>query len=176
MTRGTVLQSLTFAPLLLAACGAPTPPAEPPHVVLVHTVAYGAAGASAVYPGEIRARHETDLAFRIGGKLLCAVVDAGAEVRRGQVLARLDPQDVKLASDAAQAQLGAAETELRFAQAELKRSESLARPALHQPDRLRRQTQPLSTPPARGSTRRGRSARWLRTRRPTRNLPPIAMA
>jgi multidrug efflux system membrane fusion protein len=52
-------------------------------------------------------------------------VDAGAEVRRGQVLARLDPQDVKLASDAAQAQLAAAETELRFAEAELKRSESL---------------------------------------------------
>jgi RND family efflux transporter MFP subunit len=114
-----------LAPLLLAACGAPTPLAEPPPVVLVHTVAYGAAGTIAVYPGEIRARHEADLAFRIGGKLVARAVDAGAEVRRGQVLARLDPQDVRLASDASEAQFAAAETDLRFAEAELKRSESL---------------------------------------------------
>jgi RND family efflux transporter MFP subunit len=125
MNRAAVLQGLTFAPLLLAACGAPAPPEAALPAVLVHTVVYGAAQAIAVYPGEIRARHETDLAFRIAGKILARPVDAGAAVGKGQVLARLDPQDVKLAAEAARAQLAAAETDLRFAEAELRRSESL---------------------------------------------------
>src|ERR1019366_7744746 len=46
-----------------------------------------------VYSGEIRARHETQLGFRIGGKIIERLVDAGARVQTGQVLMRLDPGD-----------------------------------------------------------------------------------
>jgi len=60
-----------------------------------------------LYPGEIRARHETDHAFRISGKMTARLVDAGSVVKRGQPLARLDPQDTKLAADATNANAAA---------------------------------------------------------------------
>lgn len=66
---------------------------------------------SGIYTGEIRARHEIDLAFRVGGKLAARLVDAGAEIKPGQPLARLDPADLQLAAAAARAQLSAAESE-----------------------------------------------------------------
>jgi multidrug efflux system membrane fusion protein len=53
--------------------------------------------AGGVYTGEIRARHEVDLAFRVGGKIAARLVDTGAEVKAGQPLARLDPNDLQLA-------------------------------------------------------------------------------
>ena len=78
-----------------------------------------------VYPGEIRARHEADHAFRIGGKMVSRMVEQGSVVRRGQVLAQLDPLDVKLAAEAAGAGVKAAETEASYADAEYKRFKDL---------------------------------------------------
>jgi RND family efflux transporter MFP subunit len=78
-----------------------------------------------VYSGEIRARIEVDHAFRVGGKIARRLVDAGARVKRGQVLAELDPQDVTLAAEAARAQVAALQTEADFADAELKRFRDL---------------------------------------------------
>jgi len=48
-------------------------------------------------------------------------VDAGARVTKGQVLARLDPQDARLATQAAQAQLASAESDFAFAKSERER-------------------------------------------------------
>ena len=78
-----------------------------------------------VYPGEIRARREADHAFRIGGKMISRMVEQGSVVKRGQVLAQLDPQDVKLAVDSAGANVSAAATEASFADAELNRFRDL---------------------------------------------------
>ncbi len=78
-----------------------------------------------IYSGEIRARVEADHAFRVGGKIIKRLVDSGATVRRGQALAQLDPQDVKLAADAARAQVSAQQTEADFADAELTRFRGL---------------------------------------------------
>lgn len=78
-----------------------------------------------LYPGEIRARHEADHAFRISGKMVARLVDAGSLVKRGQPLARLDPQDTKLAADATNANAAAAETEATFADAEYRRFKGL---------------------------------------------------
>jgi RND family efflux transporter MFP subunit len=71
--------------------------------------------------GEVRARHEVDLAFRVGGKIQARLVDIGSEIRAEQELARLDPQDLQLNTQAAQAQLTAAESEVNTAQAERNR-------------------------------------------------------
>jgi RND family efflux transporter MFP subunit len=57
-----------------------------------------------VYSGEIRARHETQLGFSIGGKIVARLVDAGARVKTGQILARLDPADSSLQASTARAQ------------------------------------------------------------------------
>jgi membrane fusion protein, multidrug efflux system len=66
-----------------------------------------------VYSGEIRARHETQLGFRIGGKIIERLVDAGAQVKAGQVLMRLDPEDYSLQASSAQAQYQLAEAEAK---------------------------------------------------------------
>ncbi|MEO8102920.1 MAG: efflux RND transporter periplasmic adaptor subunit [Betaproteobacteria bacterium] len=78
-----------------------------------------------VYPGEIRARREADHAFRIGGKMVARLVEQGSVVKRGQTLAQLDPQDVRLAVDSALANVNAAATEAAFANAEFLRFKDL---------------------------------------------------
>ncbi|HET7729698.1 MAG TPA: efflux RND transporter periplasmic adaptor subunit [Usitatibacter sp.] len=113
------------AALALAACNRPQPAAEAPRPVITQVVAPGAPTTRDVYSGEIRARTEADVAFRLGGKLVARPVDAGARVARGQVLARLDPEDARLAARAAAAQLAAAEGDLALASAELERHTDL---------------------------------------------------
>ncbi len=78
-----------------------------------------------VYSGEIRARREADHAFRISGKMIARLVEQGSLVRRGQALAQLDPQDVKLAAVSADANVSAASTEATFAEAEFNRFRDL---------------------------------------------------
>ena len=80
-----------------------------------------------MFAGEVKPRHEADLGFRIGGKIVARTVDVGARVKKGQVLARLDPADVGLQAEAAKAQVAATETEFRFAQAEYERYQNLHR-------------------------------------------------
>lgn len=105
---------------VIAGCKQDTPPASTPPVVLIAPVAAEGSD-NASFNGEIRARHEADLAFRVGGKLMQRLVDAGAEIRPGQALARLDPADLQLAANAATAQLAAAESDFATAQAERER-------------------------------------------------------
>src|SRR5574343_337123 len=105
---------------LLGACRSGEAPPPPPPVVLVQPAAPAALDGS-VYTGEIRARHEVDLAFRVGGKIAARLVDAGTEIKPGQPLARLDPTDLQLAANSARAQLAAAESEQATARAERER-------------------------------------------------------
>jgi len=63
-----------------------------------------ASGNSNFYSGEIHARHETPLGFRIGGKIIERLVDSGTRVQAGQILMRLDPEDSSLQASSAQAQ------------------------------------------------------------------------
>jgi multidrug efflux system membrane fusion protein len=118
----TALLAMVF---LVGACARQEPPPEAPRPVLTQVVAAGAASTHDVYPGEVRARHEIDLAFRVGGKMVARSVDAGAKVTRGQVLARLDPDDARLAAQAASAQRASAESELALAKAEMERHADL---------------------------------------------------
>lgn len=105
---------------LAAACSRQEAPPAAPRPVLVQP-AIPATGDEATYTGEIRARHEADLAFRVGGKIIARLVDAGAEVKAGAPLARLDPADLELALQAAKAQLSAAESDYATAKAERER-------------------------------------------------------
>lgn len=76
---------------------------------------------SQAFPGEIRARHEPELAFRIGGKVIRRLVEVGERVKKDQPLAELDPQDVRLQLEAARAQVSAAEANLQTVRAEYRR-------------------------------------------------------
>ncbi|WP_147653174.1 efflux RND transporter periplasmic adaptor subunit [Vulcaniibacterium gelatinicum] len=116
--------------LALAACGNSQSPPERPRPVLV--VQPGAAGEAAVtaYPGEVRAREESPLAFRVGGQLVRRHVDVGDAVRRGELLAELDPDDLRLQAQAAQARLAAAEAQLARTAADRARFAALAQQQL----------------------------------------------
>lgn len=111
--------------IVLAACSKQDAPASAVRPALAYKVTAGGGSDLDIYSGEIRARYEVDHAFRVGGKIARRLVDAGATVKRGQPLAELDPQDVKLAADAARAQVSAQQTEADFSDAELKRYRDL---------------------------------------------------
>jgi len=121
-----------FLPLL-AGCGEKTPPADvqdnAPRLVKALKVGAGGTAQEIRYSGEVRARHETALAFRVGGKLVARHVDAGARVAAGTVLARLDPADLQLAAAQAEAQGALATAELRRAQ-ELRQKNFVSQAAL----------------------------------------------
>lgn len=114
-----------IAALALAGCGNDKAARELVRPVLTQTVVPGASATKDVYSGELRARHETDLAFRVAGKLVARTVDAGARVARGAILARLDPEDAELAAQAASAQHAAAQSDLALAKAEAERHAEL---------------------------------------------------
>ena len=79
----------------------------------------------AEYAGEVRARVESRLGFRVGGKLVQRAVLLGQSVQAGQVLAQLDAQDYQLAAEAARAQLTSARANRDLALAEFKRYQAL---------------------------------------------------
>ncbi|RJG07931.1 efflux RND transporter periplasmic adaptor subunit [Noviherbaspirillum cavernae] len=83
------------------------------------------ANIAAEFSGEVRARIESRLGFRVGGKIVERKVDVGAVVKRGQPLMQLDPQDLRLAQAQANAGLKAAESNRDLAKAELKRYQDL---------------------------------------------------
>ncbi|UJB32190.1 efflux RND transporter periplasmic adaptor subunit [Chromobacterium sp. Beijing] len=116
---------LGIASLTLAACSKPEAPPEAPR-----PVRYVVAGAAAQqqgdsYAGEIRARHETNLAFRVAGKVVAKLANSGDRVKKGQTLARLDPSDYALDLSAKQAQLAAAQSDLGQQELNLKRYREL---------------------------------------------------
>lgn len=115
----------TVAGATLAACSRQEPPPEPVRAVKVVTVAAQGLNADAVYAGEVRARVESRLGFRVGGKLTQRAVDVGQRVSAGQLLAAIDPQDYRLSAQAAQAQLVAAQTQHEVALADYRRYEQL---------------------------------------------------
>jgi len=117
--------ALTVALATLAGCSRQEPPPEPVRAVKVVTVGEQGLQAESVFAGEVRARVESRLGFRVGGKLTQRAVDAGQRVSAGQLLAAMDPQDYQLSAQAAQAQLVAAQTQRDVALADYKRYESL---------------------------------------------------
>ena len=95
--------------LALGACSKTEPAPDPVRAVRTMTVGLDAAGGSYEYAAEVRARTESRLGFRVGGKIVRRDADLGDSVKRGQVLAKLDPQDLKLGQDAARAAMVAAQ-------------------------------------------------------------------
>ena len=118
-TYSTVLACV--AVLALAACSRPEPPAEPIRAVKLLTVGAADLNLSSEFAGEVRARTESRLGFRVGGKLLQRPVEVGQRVQAGTLLAQLDGSDLALASQAAQAQVSAALTQRNLAAADLTR-------------------------------------------------------
>jgi RND family efflux transporter MFP subunit len=111
--------------LCLAACSKPAPPEAPIRAVKVMTVGVQPMQSGVEFAGEVRARVESRLSFRVGGKLTTRPVEVGQRVKAGQLLAQLDPQDFRLADAAARAQRSAASTQRDLAAADYQRYKAL---------------------------------------------------
>lgn len=105
----------------LAGCSRPEPPPEPLRAVKLLTVGASEVQAQRLFAADVRARVESRLGFRVGGKLVQRPVELGQVVRAGQLLAQLDARDYRLAVQAAQAQVAAATTQRDLAQADYER-------------------------------------------------------
>jgi RND family efflux transporter MFP subunit len=106
--RALTLVSLALIPLVLAGCGdtAADPRTLPPLVRVVQ--AGSATGTNREFSGVVGARIQSDLGFRVGGKIVARLVENGQTVRRGQPLMRIDATDYTLATQAAGAAVNAA--------------------------------------------------------------------
>jgi multidrug efflux system membrane fusion protein len=115
-------RSAALLPLaLLLACSRPPVAPDPVRAVKVMTVSATGVQARLEFAGEVRPRVESRLGFRVGGKITQRLAEVGQHVKAGALLAQLDPQDDRLASDVARAQVAAAATNRDLAAADYKR-------------------------------------------------------
>src|SRR5690348_11680613 len=91
----------------------------------VMEVSYQRAAQSMTLAGTVVPRIESTLGFRVAGKIVERLVDVGAQVQPGQVIARLDPADYRLAVDNARAALVSAEADWQRAKADHERYQAL---------------------------------------------------
>lgn len=117
--------TMLSATLLVSACSKPVEKVEEIRPVRVIQLQSSNVDVDAEFAGEVRARVESRLGFRVGGKIVSRKVDIGTVVTRGQVLMQLDPQDLQLAQAQSIAALRASESSRDLAKAELKRYQDL---------------------------------------------------
>lgn len=106
---------------VLAGCTREQPDAAQPRAVNVVKVSVGKDISEVAYSGEILPRYETALGFRVSGKIVARLADIGDQVKANAILARLDPKDQKLNSQAVRSRLAAAEAAYKQALADVKR-------------------------------------------------------
>ena len=119
----TVLGLSLFA--LLTACGDKKPVEKDRPRVFVQEVKQTDYAAAVTLTGDVQARVQTELSFRVGGKIIQRMVDVGDRVSAKQVLARLDPKDLQTNVDSAQAQVVAEQARVKQTAAAFVRQQKL---------------------------------------------------
>jgi RND family efflux transporter MFP subunit len=126
MTRATAASIILLSAVALSACTeqkAETKPVIRP--VKVVEIAKTGNSRELEYSGSVKSRTEMNLGFRVAGKVTERLVDIGDRVKPGDVLARMDPTDYKLAVNSATASLAAAEKAVETADLANKRAHAL---------------------------------------------------
>jgi len=120
-TRIRTLVLLIMAPLLLTACS--EPPQAPEPVRPIKAIEVGSLDniQRRSFPGEAKAALQADMSFRISGDLISRPVDVGDQVKKGDLLASLDPQDHQNRVKSAQANLERARANLKRSASDYKR-------------------------------------------------------
>jgi membrane fusion protein, multidrug efflux system len=111
----------------LAGCDKPATSAPEPRPVRTITIESGAEGETVSLTGQVRAKDQAGLAFRLDGRMIERSVNVGDVVKAGQVVARLDPLIQQNALRSAQANLAAAEAQLTEARLNFARKQQLVR-------------------------------------------------
>ena len=116
---------ISFLGFLVSACQKPVEPPTPPRPALVTIVGKSAANNAMILVGEVKSRYESNMSFRIKGKIIERKVDVGSLVKKGQVIARLDASDTNLGTAAAVADVRAAEANYALAKSDVERQRQL---------------------------------------------------
>lgn len=125
MRIGLFAGSLTVA-LMVGGCSKPAMKDARQQSPRVEFFKAKAAGSnSRTFTGIVKARVQSDLGFRVGGKVVERSVNMGQRVQKGQILMRLDPEDLKLSAAAQQANVEAARAKYTQTSADEKRSAML---------------------------------------------------
>ena len=111
--------------VVLAGCHKESEEVAAPRPVWVMKVGANSQPTSGSYTGEVRSRYESTIGFRIAGKITSREVNVGDMVKKGQLIARLDPNDSRLNAQAASAEVQTAQANLALAKSELARREQL---------------------------------------------------
>ncbi|UBM25614.1 efflux RND transporter periplasmic adaptor subunit [Pseudomonas sp. p1(2021b)] len=109
---------------MLSGCGKEESAAELPRVGVLQVQPTDFA-ARVTLTGDVQARVQTDLSFRVGGKIISRSVDVGDHVKANQVLARLDPKDLQNTVDSAKAEVFAEQARVTQASAAFVRQQKL---------------------------------------------------
>ena len=110
---------------LLTACGKEGPKEPLSPRVYVQQVSTREFAPPIQLSGDIQARVETQLSFRVGGKIIERTVDVGDHIQANQVLARLDPKDLKIQVETAQASVNAQQAQVVQTRAAFVRQQKL---------------------------------------------------
>lgn len=124
IVKSSIFSMMVLCTITLWGCSKETPQVEQIPLVMV-AQPEASHHEQKSYAGDVQARQQTALAFRVGGQITERYVDVGDQVKVGQVLARLDVKDAQLQLNASQAQLESAQANAKIAQDELKRFEQL---------------------------------------------------
>ncbi len=122
MLKRLLVASLSLA---LLACSHKTQDKDDTRYVKVFVVGGDVSSTQSTFHGTVHAEFEPNLSFRVGGKIIARNVDIGQAVKKGQVLASLDPTDYKLSENSANAQLAAAKSNYVTQEANLARYKEL---------------------------------------------------
>jgi RND family efflux transporter MFP subunit len=119
------LSLMVLSGLMLGACSKEAPPPEPVRPVLYMEVKPQATENLGRFAGNIAARYESTLGFRVSGRIASRSVDVGSEVEKGQLLATLDPTDLQNQLRSSQGDLARVEAQYINAQANARRQQEL---------------------------------------------------
>jgi len=124
MFKSKILAAALIA-ATLTGCDKPAPPAAQARPVRTIAVERGAEGETVSLTGQVRAKDEVSLAFRLDGRMIERPVNVGDVLKAGQVVAKLDPQNQENALRTAQANLASAEAQLTQARLTFGRQQEL---------------------------------------------------
>ncbi|RRV04978.1 efflux RND transporter periplasmic adaptor subunit [Pseudomonas sp. v388] len=119
------LAGVLLGALLLAGCGKDEPPPEPVRPVVSVEVQAESMQEFGRFAGSIQARYESVLGFRVPGRIARRDVDVGSEVKKGELLATLDPTDQQNTVRAREGDLAQVEAQWINAQANARRQQEL---------------------------------------------------
>jgi len=108
--------------IALFGCDKPAPKQEEVRPVKAERIPDPILFRSKPFPGVTRAEERVNLAFRVAGPLVEFPVNVGSRVKKGEMVARIDPRDFEVELENAKARLGTAEAALAFAKSDYERA------------------------------------------------------